>query len=373
MMHLVLFFTRGMSIKAWDDVGMFDREVAIYERLRDHGVVVSFVTYGYSDDFGYRDRLQGIDILCNRWRLPSRVYQRFLYLLHGKSLKACDLIKTNQTNGADIAMRAAQFWCKPFIARCGYMWSVHASNRKSTTESQHARSTESEVFAVANRVVVTTKEMTDYVLLNYDPPFEKLKVIPNYVETERFVPDSEQSEDFDVIFVGRLALQKNVSAFLTALSDLDVRALIIGDGELCGRLQSEYGDMNGKVRWEGNVPNSRLPSLMNRSRIFVLPSHYEGHPKTLIEAMSCGMPVIGADSPGIREIIHHGVNGLLCGTDSKSIRRSLQELLDNPGLADSLGKNARQYVLEHFSLDRVFEMEYQLYKEVLNERESHAY
>jgi glycosyltransferase involved in cell wall biosynthesis len=215
--------------------------------------------------------------------------------------------------------------------------------------------------------------MTDYVLLNYDPPFEKLKVIPNYVETERFVPDSEQSEDFDVIFVGRLALQKNVSAFLTALSDLDVRALIIGDGELCGRLQSEYGDMNGKVRWEGNVPNSRLPSLMNRSRIFVLPSHYEGHPKTLIEAMSCGMPVIGADSPGIREIIHHGVNGLLCGTDSKSIRRSLQELLDNPGLADSLGKNARQYVLEHFSLDRVFEMEYQLYKEVLNERESHAY
>jgi glycosyltransferase involved in cell wall biosynthesis len=372
-MHLALFFTRGVSLEAWDSVGMLDREVAIYERLRDHGFSVSFVTYGDTHDLGYRDRLQGINLLCNRWGFPSRVYQRFLHLLHGKSLMACDLIKTNQTNGADIAMRAAKFWRKPFIARCGYMWSVHASNRKSITESAHARSTENEVFNNANSVVVTTKEMADYILLNYDPPFEKLKVIPNYVETERFVPDSEQSEDFDVIFVGRLALQKNVSAFLTALSDLDVRALIIGDGELCGRLQSEYGDMNGKVRWEGNVPNSRLPSLMNRSRIFVLPSHYEGHPKTLIEAMSCGMPVIGADSPGIREIIHHGVNGLLCGTDSKSIRRSLQELLDNPGLADSLGKNARQYVLEHFSLDRVFEMEYQLYKEVLNERESHAY
>jgi glycosyltransferase involved in cell wall biosynthesis len=84
------------------------------------------------------------------------------------------------------------------------------------------------------------------------------------------------------------------------------------------------------------------------------------------------MPVIGADSPGIQAIINHGVNGVLCGTDSQSIRTSIQELLGNPGLCDSLGKNARQYVLEHFSLDRVFEMEYQLYKEILKERESHA-
>ena len=111
---------------------------------------------------------------------------------------------------------------------------------------------------------------------------------------------------------------------------------------------------------------------MNRSRIFILPSHYEGQPKTLIEAMSCGMPVIGADSPGIREIIDHGINGLLCGTDSESIRTSIQELLDKPDLCETLGNNARQYVLEHFSLDRVFEIEYQLYQEVLNERTSHA-
>ncbi len=373
-MHLVLFFTRGMSIKAWDDVGMFDREVALYERLRDKGVSISFVTYGNASDLDYQDRLPEIEILCNRWGLPNRIYEKFLHRFHGNVLKSCDLIKTNQMNGAEVAVRCAQRWGKPLIGRMGYLWSDFVAWKNGTSNGAvaRAREIEQQVFRSSERVVVTTVEMANSIQERDPEARNKTFVIPNYVETDRFAPDSRQSKDFDVIFVGRLSPQKNVAALLEALSDLEVKSLIIGSGELRDELQSQYGDASGKIKWEGNIPNSELPSVMNRSRIFILPSHYEGHPKTLIEAMSCGMPVIGADSAGIRKIIDHGVNGLLCGTDSESIRTSIQELLDKPDLCETLGNNARQYVLEHFSLDRVFEIEYQLYQEVLNERTSHA-
>jgi len=374
-MHLALFFTKGMSLKAWDEIGMLDREVAIYERLRDHRVEVSFITYGNSDHHEYSQRLRGITIDCNRWHLPSRLYQKYVHILHGKTLRACDVIKTNQANGFDIALRCARRWEKPLIGRMGYLWSdfIARENGASNRAVTRARAIEQQVFRSSERVVVTTVEMANSIQERTPEVSDKTIVIPNYVETNRFVPDHDQPKEFDVLFVGRLSAQKNVSAFLMALDDIDAKSVIVGDGNLQQALQSQYGNLNGRVRWEGNIPNTDLPYLMNRSRIFVLPSHYEGHPKALIEAMSCGMPVIGANSPGIRGVISHGVNGLLCGTDSESISASIERLLSDAGLCDSLGRNARQYVIDNFSLDRVFEIEYHLYDEVLNERESCAF
>ncbi len=73
---------------------------------------------------------------------------------------------------------------------------------------------------------------------------------------------------------------------------------LIGEGRLRPELQRRFSNLDGRVTWEGNVSNSQLPDYFNRAEIFVLLSLYEGHPKTLIEAMACGLPAIGADSRG---------------------------------------------------------------------------
>ena len=99
-----------MSLKAWNKIGMFDQEVVLYERFRDRGASVSFIIYGNSRDLEYRDRLQSIDILSNRWGLPNIIYEKFLHRFHRKRLKSCDIIKTNQMNGADVALCPAQYW-----------------------------------------------------------------------------------------------------------------------------------------------------------------------------------------------------------------------------------------------------------------------
>ena len=122
-MHLILFFTRGISLKGWDEYGMIDREVALYERLRDKGVTISFVTYGNANDLDYCERIPGIEILCNRWNFPNLVYEKFLHRFHGKALSSCDIFKTNQMKGADVALRSSLHWGKPLICRMGFMWS----------------------------------------------------------------------------------------------------------------------------------------------------------------------------------------------------------------------------------------------------------
>ena len=363
--NLVLFFTKGMSLQDWDKIGMFDREVVLYERFRDRGVSVSFITYGNSGDLEYRDRLQGINILCNRWSLPNSIYENFLHRFHRKTLKSCDLIKTNQMNGADVALRSAQCWGKPLIVRMGYLWSNFASqeNRASDGAVKKALYIENELFSSADRIVVTTAKMAKDVRERIPEVSGKTVIVPNYVDTDRFSP-VDTKKDCDILYVGRLANQKNPTGLLEAVMKLKCRTIMIGDGPFGEKLREKYGNLNDLLEWKGNVPNGALPGNMNRSKIFVIPSHYEGQPKTLIEAMSCGMPVIGADSPGIREIIQHGENGWLCSTDVESIGQAIRHLLDNPTIAEKLGNNARQFVLQNYALEDIVEKELKIIKEV---------
>lgn len=368
-MNLVLFFTRGVSLKTWDQIGMFDREVAIYRRLQEHGVNVTFITFGTVKDLDYANRIPGIQICCNRWSLPSWLYERGLYWLHASSLKQADLFKTNQINGADMALMAAWIWNKPLIARCGYMWSFNMTKEHGdvSVEAQTAWDIETKVFSLADKVVVTTPELASDIAQRIPDVTKRINVIPNYVETERFTPLKNSQCTYDVIYVGRISREKNLKALFEAIRSLSVRSLIIGDGELRAGFQRQYISSKDKITFLGNVPNRDLPLYLNQARLFILPSLYEGHPKTLLEAMACGMPVIGANSPGIREIITHGENGWLCETDEESIKNAISHLLANPELCKKLGENARKYALDTSSLDRIIKMEIDVYRSVLGE------
>ena len=75
---LVLFFTRGVSLRTWDARGILDREVALYRELVERGRAVSFVTYGDQTDLKYADRLDGVRVLVNERGLPLRAYGQLL-------------------------------------------------------------------------------------------------------------------------------------------------------------------------------------------------------------------------------------------------------------------------------------------------------
>jgi glycosyltransferase involved in cell wall biosynthesis len=364
--QLILFFSRSVSLHVWDRKGILEREVALYRRLQAYGVQVTFVTYGDRADLAYAEQLPGVTILCNRWQLHPQVYAVLLPWLHAPWLQRCQVIKTNQLNGGEVALWAARAWRKPLIARCGYMWSLNTARKTGANSrvARRAKRIENQVFCAAQHIVVTTTAMADDVAQRFPTAIMRTTVLPNYVNIEEFRPLPDSTREWDLIFIGRLSPEKNVEALLEAIAPLDVRLLLIGNGELRESLQQRFGDLNGRVQWRERVPHTSIPALLNRSRVFVLPSHYEGHPKALIEAMACGRPVLAADSPGIREMIRHRETGYLCATDAASIRAAIQVLLVDDALQTTLGDSARQFAVANYSLERIAAQEFQILQQV---------
>jgi glycosyltransferase involved in cell wall biosynthesis len=207
--------------------------------------------------------------------------------------------------------------------------------------------------------------MQGRIVSDYRLPANKVRVVPNYVETDVFCPQSNlQRAQNRVITVARLEPQKNLNALLEACVGLDIELLIIGSGKQEQALKTLAKQLGLCVNFQAAVPNYLLPKLLNTAAAFILTSLYEGHPKALLEAMSCGLPVIGTDVPGIREVLAHGKTGFLCGTSSSDIRTALQEVLGDPVLRQNLGTNARQIVVDQYSLDRVIELELDLLREL---------
>lgn len=365
--RLTLFFTRGVSLKTWESIGALDREIALYRRLRALGWSVSFVTYGNGDELALAGDMDAIDVCANYGHLGSTEYEARLFTIHAERLSQSDIIKTNQSYGADIAFAAAQMFRKPLVARCGYMWSLNAEREFGAESEQRAEALriENRVFAVADRILVTTESMREDVARRIPDAAQRVRVVPNYVDTDLFRDYGVDRDPDLVVYVGRIAPEKNLRALLRAIERSSLRLVIIGNGPLRDELEREFRGLADRVAWVGNARNSELPTILNRSGMFVLPSLYEGHPKSLIEAMACGAPVIGCDSPGIREVVEHCVNGLLCDRSAEGIRGAIEELRSNAELRRNLGRAGAAFVRERFSLERIAALESSVLSEIV--------
>ena len=93
------------------------------------------------------------------------------------------------------------------------------------------------------------------------------------------------------------------------------------------------------MQFLGRLRNEEIPTVLARSAAYVMPSEWEGHPKALIEAMASGTPVIGADRPGIRNVITDGETGLVCEPTERGLRDALIRLLAEPRLRARLGES----------------------------------
>ncbi len=222
------------------------------------------------------------------------------------------------------------------------------------------------VFEKAERCIVPTKELADWICKNYDIASAKIAVIPNYVDTEQFKPDTNVKKDFDIICIGRLEAKKRHKLLLEALQDMEIKIHIIGDGLLKDQISRLAKNKAPDIKMTQRVEHKELPRIMNGSKIYVNLSEWEGHPKALIEAMSCGCACVGAKSPGIENLIINGQTGIIVEAEPLQVRNAIKNLLTDSRLREQLGEKAREYAKEQFSLERVFEKYLNLFHEILS-------
>ena len=117
----------------------------------------------------------------------------------------------------------------------------------------------------------------------------------------------------------------------------------------------------GFVDWRSHQENM-LP-ILGGADVVVLPSYYpEGVPRSLLEAMSCGRAIITTDTPGCRDIVEHGVNGLLVKPrDAEDLARAMATLAADPERVAEMGKASRRLVSEKFSDERIIDQTFATY------------
>ncbi|WMJ23074.1 glycosyltransferase [Paludicola sp. MB14-C6] len=194
----------------------------------------------------------------------------------------------------------------------------------------------------------------------------KVICIPNFIEEIPPIQDFNRKKNM-VISVGRLhtvkAFDRLVRIFAEANKDFpDWKLYIVGDGEEKDNLSNLISDlkMNDHIILTGQKNSEEIEELLNESSIFAMTSLSEGLPFVLIEACSCGVPMIAYDvRVGPRAVIEDKVNGYLVeDNNQKSYIELLDKMMSDTELRKTMGKNAYK-TANRFSKEYVSEMWFQ--------------
>jgi glycosyltransferase involved in cell wall biosynthesis len=191
----------------------------------------------------------------------------------------------------------------------------------------------------------------------------RLFLIPGSgVDTNAFTPRPEAPGQITVAFVGRLLADKGVHSLIAAHQLLasrgqNIQLIIAGDRDPANPASIPADEVEQWRRLPGvELPGhvSDIQDVWNRAHIAVLPSRREGLPKSLLEAASCGRPIVATDVPGSREIARKDVNAILVAPDDvEGLADAISRLAGDPALRKRFGEAGRRLVEAEFSSEKI--------------------
>jgi len=222
-----------------------------------------------------------------------------------------------------------------------------------------------------DRLVAVNEETAE--LYAKHMPRSNIEVIPIGVALDRF-KRATPSESTDIVSVGKLHYRKGFDVLLDAWSKIDAEQQdatlhILGDGAERENLESQAKRLNisESVVFHGHIDYSTVVEMLASARAFVHPTRSEGYPHVRLEAMASGLPVIGTNITGAREMVRDGMDGIILPIeDSKALASYISNILNNPKEADRMGHNARGHAEEKFDWRQIGEMYAELYARLAN-------
>jgi glycosyltransferase involved in cell wall biosynthesis len=197
-------------------------------------------------------------------------------------------------------------------------------------------------------------------------------VIRNGVDPANFRAGEAHSGRPRLVTVGRLAPPKDAVTFVRALSALrgrPIEAVFVGDGPDRRAVEEEVRRLGLESVVELLGERDDVPELLARADVFVLSSHSEGLPISILEAMATGLPVVASNVGGVAEVVVDGGTGLLVPPgDAQSLATAIERLLEDPALCRRFGEAGRIRVAEHFDQAAVQQAHLDLYRRVLARR-----
>ena len=209
-----------------------------------------------------------------------------------------------------------------------------------------------------------------------------ISIIHNSVDTNYFQPiTNKDKNDLNIVFAGRLAAKKGVIELVKSWENIihkfpQAKLILAGRDSEYGKSKSMidflYSRVPEKIKntiiYKGFINSSKLLKLFQDSTLCIFPSHREAFSVVVLEAMATQTPVIYSKiGPGY-EIIKDGYNGLLCNPhDPIDIADKIIKLLINQDLMNDIGKNARNTIIEKFSIGSIIKKNIEYYDSCIND------
>lgn len=239
---------------------------------------------------------------------------------------------------------------------------VHARGtleRVIAQQSQRFRAMVSRPLQAADAVIANSEALyEDCLRLGVKP--DKLRVIPNGVDAELFVPRDKAATKQDLgfspermllLFCGNLREVKGADLLCEALPSLcaarpQLDVALVGAGELAAKLRHELAALiaAGRVRMTGALPQAQVARYMQAADLLVVPSRSEARGNVILEALACGTPVAAADVGGIPELMRSTHGAMFAPGQVQTLLRALLSLTDKPELLSQLGAAALEFV-----------------------------
>ena len=217
------------------------------------------------------------------------------------------------------------------------------------------------IFKRANKILVLSKYTKDMILKKYKIDKSKIIIAPNPIDTDIFLPSRNVHEGIRILFVGRINdPRKNVSMLMHAFNKLayerrDVELWLVGEepSENLRNLVSQLS-ISDKVKYFKDVPHDEIVNFYQSCDIFALPSYQEGLGIVVLEAMSCGLPVVSTKCGGPEWLLQDGENALMVENNNiDAFASKLLMIVDDMELRLKVGLKARETIVEKCSIKSI--------------------
>ena len=267
-----------------------------------------------------------------------------------------DLVHSHYWLSGQAGAELARLWAVPHVTNFHTLADVKRMARAGEWEPAARSAAEERLATSVDAVVVSDPHESNLLTRLYGSDPARTHVIPGGVDLDRFRPIERPVARHELnlngepvlLFVGRLDPLKGIDLLLQGAALLedskDVQIMIVG-GDLehdveASRLAGMAAELGlaERVRFEGSVPQERLPVYYSAADVAVAPSYYESFGFSALEAMACGTPVVAARAGGLRSLVRDGETGYLVPWHCpEPFAQRMEVLLSHPDLRERMG------------------------------------
>ena len=309
-------------------------------------------------------------------------------LWHRLEIDVPDLLHAHFWMSAWAAIEVARPLRLPVMVTFHALGSVKRRHQGAADTSPLERiATEALIGCSCDHIIATCRDEVAE-LARLGVPGDRTSVVPCGVDVEHFTPipprdvewDLPRGAQFRLVSAGRLVPRKGVASVVEAMSQLPDVELVIagGDGSADAASNSERERLDDlarqhgvadRVRFVGQMSRGEMAALLRSADVVVCTPWYEPFGIVPLEAMACGIPVVGSAVGGLLDSVADGRTGILVPPrDSPAIGRAVRTLLDSPERRTAFGRAGRERALAHYTWDRVAASTAEIYSQVIRAR-----